>query len=302
MLCNNKIFILRIKFIFIENHPLSEQIMPKKLVLFCFLYSSLSFSQNDCQLKNNCFKAGEDLHFQIYYNWGAIWMAAGEANFSVQLNELNNKDVFHFTGLGATYPKYDWFYKVRDKYESYADTTNLKPLRFKREANEGGSFTYDDYIFNHKQGKVYTVERRNKKPVKVDSVKITKCTNDVMTAIYYARCLDFSKYKPGDTIPITFILDGELFPSYIRYMGKEIIKSELLGNVRCIKFRPKLIEGTIFKGGEGMTVWVTDDENKIPVYVETPIIVGTVKVKLFKYNNLRHKINCIVENKTASPK
>src|SRR5204863_7960528 len=110
-----------------------------------------------------------------------------------------------------------------------------------------------------------------KAPV-LDSLAVTPCTNDVMTAIFYVRCLDFSKYKVKDTIPITFVLDGEVFPSYVRYLGKETIKSEVLGNVKCIKFSPKLIEGTIFKGGEGMVVWVTDDENKMPVYVETPIL------------------------------
>jgi hypothetical protein len=275
----------------------------KKLssLFFCF-YAVAGLGQTTCKTEEKSFKAGEDLHFKIYYSWGAIWMAAGEANFKVEQAEMNTKSVYHFIGLGSTYPKYDWFFKVRDKYESYADTSTLKPLRFKREANEGGSFTYDDYVFNNRKNKVYTVERRNKKPIKVDSVNITSCTNDVMTAIYYARSLDFSKYKANDTIPITFVLDGEVFPSYIRYLGKEVITSELLGKVRCIKFKPKLVEGTIFKGGEGMTVWVTDDENKIPVYVETPIIVGTVKVKLFSYSNLKYKLNCQIENKAASPK
>lgn len=276
--------------------------MKKAGSIFFLVIAFWSQAQTNCKVENKSFKAGEDLHFKIYYNWGAIWMAAGEANFKVELTEMSNKSVFHFIGLGSTYPKYDWFFKVRDKYESYADTASLKPLRFKREANEGGSFTYDDYVFNNRKNKVYTVERRNKKPIKVDSVSITQCTNDVMTAIYYARSLDFSKYKANDTIPITFVLDGEVFPSYIRYLGKEVISSELLGKVRCIKFRPKLVEGTIFKGGEDMTVWVTDDENKIPVYVETPIIVGTVKVKLFSYSNLKYKLNCVIENKTASPK
>ncbi|MBN8697631.1 MAG: DUF3108 domain-containing protein [Bacteroidetes bacterium] len=274
----------------------------KALALTISLLISPILGAQNCSITNNAFKAGEDLHWKIQYNWGAIWMDAGEANFKVDYAEINNRAVYHFTGFGATYPKYDWFYKVRDKYESYADTSTLKPLRFKREAYEGGTYTYDDYIFNASKSKVYTVSRRNKKPAKVDSVSITKCTNDVMTAIYYARNLDFSKYKPKDTIPITFVLDGEVFPSYIRYLGKETINSDILGKVRCIKFRPKLIEGTIFKGGEGMTVWVTDDENKIPVYVETPIIVGTVKVKLFKYTNLRNKVDCIIESKTALPK
>ena len=77
---------------------------------------------------------------------------------------------------------------------------------------------------------------------------------------------------------LAFVLDGKVYPSYVRYLGKEVIKTDLLGYVKCIKFRPRLISGSLFKEGEGMTVWVTDDENKMPVYVETQIVVGMVKV------------------------
>lgn len=254
-----------------------------------------STAQRDCPVNNQTFQGGEQFSYKIYYSWGAIWMAAGEASFSSELIELNNRKVYHFTGLGATYPKYDWFFKVRDKYESWADTLTLKPLRFKREAREGGNYTFDDYVFDWKKKKVYTSEKRNRKETKLDSVNITSCTNDVMTAIFYARCLDFSAYKANDTISITFVLDGKVYPSYIRYLGKETIKTDHLGMVRCIKFRPRLIEGTLFKGGEGMTVWVTDDENRMPVYVVTPIIVGTVRVHLSGYSGLRNKLNCLVK-------
>lgn len=273
----------------------------KHILLFLSLSVQLSvWAQKDCSIENNSFKAGEQFNYKIYYNWGVLWMEAGEASFSVFLNNLNGRSVYHFVGLGATYSKYDWFYKVRDKYESYADTATLKPIRFIREAKEAGTYTYDDYVFNHQKKKVYTSEKRNKKPSKLDSLNITSCTNDVMTAIFYARCLDFSKYKAKDTIPLTFILDGEVLKSYIRYLGKETIKSDLLGTIRCIKFSPKLIEGSIFKGGEGMIVWVTDDENKMPIYVETPIIIGTIKVHLSKYTGLKNSINCIIpETKTA---
>ena len=267
----------------------------KKLILFSFLVVQLSVSaQKTCSVNNQAFKSGEEFKYKIYYNWGALWMAAGEASFSASIMDLNGKNVYHFVGLGSTYSQYDWFYKVRDRYESYADTSSLKPVRFTRSAKEGGSYTYDDYVFNQQKNKVYMEAVRNKKAPKLDSLAITACTNDVMTAIFYARCLDFSLYKPKDTIPITFVLDGELFPSYIRYLGKETIQSELLGKVRCIKFSPKLVEGTIFKGGEGMIVWVTDDENKMPVYVETPIVIGTIKVRLFSYTGLKNKIDCII--------
>ncbi len=221
-------------------------------------------------------------------------MNAGEAGFSTATVEFGGKTMYHFVGSGSTYPSYDWFFKVRDKYESYADTASLRPLRFSREVSEGFSTAHDDYIFNQQKNKIYTADRKNKKMVKLDSIAITPCTNDLITAVFYARCLDFSKCKPKDTIPITYVLDGKVYFSYVRYLGKETIKNDLLGDIRCIKFSPKLLEGTIFKGGEGMVVWVTDDKNKMPVYVETPIIVGTIKVKLSGYKGLRNTIDALV--------
>src|SRR5947208_1229142 len=118
--------------------------MKKGVVIVLFFISIDIFAQTNCIVKNNTFKAGEQFTYKIYYNWGALWMSAGEASFSAQLANIGGRTVYHFIGLGTTYTKYDWFYKVRDKYESYADTTTLKPLRFTREAFEGGSYTYDD--------------------------------------------------------------------------------------------------------------------------------------------------------------
>ncbi len=261
-------------------------------VFLLLLLPLIGSSQKNCSVVNTTFQAGEKLTYIINYNWGAIWMTTGEVTFAATKADYNNNKVYHFTGVGGTYPKYDWFFKVRDTYESYVDTTTFKPLRFVRVVNEGSNHLKDDCIFNHQKNKVFTLQTKTEKPTKFDSLSITPCTNDVMTAIFYARCLDFSVHKPNDTIPITFVLDGAIFYSYIRYMGTEVIHSDLLGDVRCIKFKPKLIEGTIFKEGEGMTVWVTDDMNKIPVYVETPIIVGTIKVSLGKYEGLRNPITC----------
>ncbi len=269
--------------------------MKNRVALVVLIFSLNSFAQ--CTYTNHTFKTGEKLVYKIYYNWGVLWVPAGEASCEAEFKTINNRQFYHFTALGATYPKYDWFYKVRDKYESYADTFTLKPLRFMREVQEGKNQIYQDYVFNQRKGKLYSSSRAYGQPARLDSLKITACTNDLVTAIYYARCLDYSKYKPKDSIPITFVLDGEVCPSYIRYMGKEIINDATLGKVRCIKFRPKLIAGTIFKGGEGMTVWITDDENKIPVYVETPIVIGSVKAYLVGYSNLRNKMDCLVDKK-----
>src|SRR6185295_2765300 len=113
--------------------------MKKLMLLICVSFHLLSIAQKNCTIVNHTFKAGEIFTYKIVYNWGAIWVAAGEASFSVEDKLINNRSVYHFLGQGTTYPKYDFLYKVRDKYESYADTLTLKPLRFLRDASEGGS-------------------------------------------------------------------------------------------------------------------------------------------------------------------
>jgi hypothetical protein len=110
----------------------------------------------------------------------------------------------------------------------------------------------------------------------------------VLTAIYYARNIDYSHCKVNDTISVSLLLDNKLYPIYVRYLGKGQYTSKELGKFNCIKFSPLLVEGTIFRGGEGMIVWATDDQNKVPLYIETPIVIGTVKVQLISCKGLRN--------------
>ena len=270
--------------------------LKKSIFLFIVLFYSWqrSIAQTSVPIVMNAFKSGEVLNYKVTYNWGVIWLDAGSATFSIQQRAYKGKPSYYFTGVGSTFPNYDWIYKVRDKFESYADTSNLKPLRFTRDQREGSTFIYESALFNFIRKKAYDVVRIGEK-TKLDSVKITEPTIDVMTAINWARCIDFSKYKVNDTIPITLYLENKIYPVYIRYVGKEDHTVEGVGTFHCIKFRPKLIAGTIFKGGEGMTVWVTDDKNKIVVYVETPIVVGTIKVSITSYSGLRNPLTSKVK-------
>ena len=273
-------------------HRFKYLLIKKLFFLLLVLFSHRGFSQNNCGTTNLAFKDGEQLYYLIDYNWGIIRMNAGEAASNIAIKKVNGNGVYHFSTLGKTFPQYNWFFKVQDKYESYADTSNLKPFRFIREVHEDKYYAYDDYIFNHRNTRVYTTEKRLNKETNYDTLTINCCVKDIVTAVFYVRCLDFTNYKLNDTIPLTFVLDGSIYPSYVRYMGKEVIKTELFGNIRCIKLKPKLIEGTIFKKGEGMTIWVTDDMNRLPVYLETPILIGDVRIKLIKYSGLRNKIDC----------
>ncbi|HRO68888.1 MAG TPA: DUF3108 domain-containing protein, partial [Chitinophagaceae bacterium] len=126
--------------------------------------------------------------------------------------------------------------------------------------------------------------------------KVPTCVQDVVSSVFYARNVDFSKLQPNDKIAFDMFLDNEVFNMYIRFLGRETIKTRY-GKFRAIKFKPLLIKGTIFEGGENMTVWVTDDENKIPVRIESPISVGKVKIDMMAYENLRYPMTALVKRR-----
>ena len=242
-----------------------------------------------CPTKHQVFEPGEKMVYKVFYNWTALWLNAGEVVFKVQEKKLNNKDVYHLSATGQTYKSYEWFYKVKDVYESYVDINTLRPYRFARDVYEGGYVIKQNYDFDHEKQKVFT-EDFIKSPGKKEAFDIPSCVHDVVSAIYYARSLDFDRYKVNDKIPLTIFVDGENYPMYIRYLGKETIKTKL-GKFHTIKIKPLMLKNEYFEGGEKMTIWVTDDQNKIPVRIETPIRVGSIKADLMSYSGLKYNFN-----------
>jgi hypothetical protein len=242
-------------------------------------------AQNDfCSVRNTAFAEGEHLTFKVYYNMGRIWVGAGEANFDVKSEMLGARRVYHITGDGKTQKSYEWFYKVRDRYETFIDIATMLPLKFVRNVNEGGFKIYNYVSFN---------QAINQAVSSTGIFSTPKCVQDVLSTIYYARNIDFSKYKPGDKIPFSMFLDDKIYNLYIRYIGKERIETRY-GTFNTIKISPLLIEGTIFKGGEKMGIWVSDDANHLPVRVDSPILVGSIKVDLMSFDHLRNPASGLV--------
>ncbi|HQU56699.1 MAG: DUF3108 domain-containing protein [Chitinophagaceae bacterium] len=261
---------------------------PLTLALFGFTHTPERPPQdNFCGIKNTAFNVKEEVSFTVYYSVAGIYVNAGDATFTSSLETLNGRPVYHIVGAGQTNPSYDWIYKVRDRYESYVDTATMQPLKFIRNVNEGGFKMYRNITFN---------KRANTAVTSKGVYKVPACVQDVVSAMYYARNIDFSLLQPNDKIPFSLFLDNEVFNMYIRYMGKEVIKTKY-GKFNAIKIKPLLIKGTIFEGGEHMTVWVTDDANHIPVRVESPIVVGKVKIDMMGYNNLRHPLTSLIKRK-----
>lgn len=251
--------------------------------------AQVSFSQ--CVEEPLPFQEGEVISYLVYYNWGFIWLNAGWVDFKIKTETYKNQEVFHFDAYGSSHKSYDWLYRVRDHYQVYIDKENFRPLWYHRQNFEGGWEVDNKYFFDWDSNRVFTFTENSDKPLTEDTLSLGECTLDVLSLIYYFRTVNFSGMKENDTISVVSIIDNEVFDLYIRFIEREEVKDRNGNKFNCIKFKALLVEGTIFKGGEDLTVWVTDDENKIPILVEAKILIGSVKAYLESYTGLKYPEN-----------
>jgi hypothetical protein len=225
--------------------------------------------------KNEAFKEGEILTYRLHY--GIIDAGVAVLEVKPEVMDVAGRKVYHIVGNGYSKGSFDWFFKVRDRYETYLDKDALLPWMFVRRVNEGGYIINEDYKFNH-----YT----NKVDVGLeDKVDVPQGTHDMISAFYAARNLDLSNAKEGDIFTINSIVDKELFPLKIRYVGKEKINCDL-GTFNCVKFRPIVQKGRVFKKEEDLNVWITDDKNRVPLRAQAKLVIGSVKLDIVSVKNL----------------
>lgn len=266
-----------------------------KVILFSILivYNGAfyhGFSQDDklYSVDKTAFAPGEKLTYVLSYNWFFIWTDVGEVTFSVASDVKFGQDALHLHTLGKSYPFYDWFFKVRDVYESWVDPVSLRPIYFNRDINEGGYTKENEYFFDWEKGIVNARIRRKKGANKFYDIEVKPGTYDVVTAIYVARNINFGNLQKGQSFSIDVILDREVYNVNYRFIGKEQKHVKDLGTVSTLKFRVELIAGDVFKKGQYLFVWVSDDANRVPVFIESPIRVGSVKARLATYSGLMH--------------
>ena len=239
------------------------------------------------------FHNGEQIDYDVYYNMGKIWVPAGRVRFTANDTIYNKQNCFFFDGKGKSLKNYDWFFKVRDRYSAIVEKEKFQPLRFTRNVNEGSFSLYYDYVFDNKNKKAKVYEDR-KDNSKYNIIDFPNCSYDVMTSVYYARTLDYSAMKVNDSIPLTMMVDKEIYNSlHIKYLGRDTIEDQYGKKYSCLIISPLLIEGTIFKEGDNMKVYITDDLNRIPIYIEAEILVGSIKAYVKSIKNLKHPLNTI---------
>lgn len=253
------------------------------------VYSSQEDYVSDCHNVVAAFTDGESLEYKAYYHWTAIWVGMGKLKMELQKEEWEGKEVLHAVAKGETLKRYDWFFKVRDNYESYLEAATLRPLKFIRQVREGGYTKNLQYTYNDDRSSLILDFHRSQGKTREENVekKINFCTQDLLSAFYYLRSMDLSDLIINEEIPVELIIDGELYPVHLQYLGKEKTKTEF-GKIECLKFVPLLLEGEVFEDGDRMEVYVSADKNLLPLVIKSSLSVGEIKVYLTKASGLKY--------------
>lgn len=227
------------------------------------------------KMVNKSFKEGERLSYTIDYGF----VKAGTLDMIIKedLVNIRDKNCYHAVASGTTTGMTNWFFPVKDTYQTFIDVNSMVPQRFLRDVREGKYRKTESVEFNQKTN---TAVNNGK-----DTVQMGANFQDILSAYYYSRCLDVSTMKEGDAVPVYAYLDATVNPFRLRYAGKETIVTKA-GTFNCLVFKPEVQEGRAFADKEGMTIWISDDLNRIPVMVEAKLAVGAIKMNLSEYSGI----------------
>jgi hypothetical protein len=250
------------------------------LLILLALDVSVAFSQELKDINEPVFKSGEQLSYKFKYGF----ITGAEGTLRVEDGEkIDGHPTYHIIADGKTAGTFDFFYKVRNRYESFIDRTTLLPYLYIENRKEGSWKHTDRVKFNQAEGKIVankgTFQTKGK-------------TFDFVSAYYFARGLDISKMKVGDKFELPYFLDDGVYTLSITYTGKEVVNSAI-GKFRCLKFNPTIIAGHIFKKDSKLYLWITDDNNRIPVKANVGLIVGSVTMELTNAKGLKYPLNPI---------
>lgn len=265
--------------------------MVKQFLLIFLIFTLCGFSQKP--IENNLppfesFQNGE--WFQLRLHYGPF--NASYASFSLESDSLNNKAVYHAKGFGETTGIAKWFFKVEDYYESYFDQKTGLPYKFIRDINEGGYTKNVEIDFDH--GKATAIVNDIKRDT-IREFSIEKGVQDLISCFYYLRKFYPKKgVKINDSFDINMFFDNENYVFKLKFLGIETIRSKF-GRIKCMKFRPLVQSGRVFEEQESVTLWVSEDKNRLPIRLQADILVGSIKADLENFKNLKYPFEILLD-------
>ena len=255
------------------------------LILLSIFVLQTTFSQDE-----SSFKHGEWFKFEMSYSG---FLKAGEATVSVSETTYKNKPVYHVVGKGQTTGAIKWFFKVEDRYESYFDKHKIAPYKFIRKIDEGGHTKNIEIEFDQEKSKAHVNNIKHNRKRTIDTKPNIQ---DMISTFYYLRDnLDIGTLTIGKEIHVNMFFDEENYGFKLKYLGTQTISTEF-GKIKALKFRPYVMAGRVFKEEESLTLWVSNDKNKIPLRIQADLAVGSLRADLEAFKGLKHPFKIVVEN------
>jgi len=264
-------------------------------VLLLILSVTAKAETKGLYLETPVFQSGETAKFHIYFNWGFIWVHAGDVDFSVQTKNLNGERVLSLKVTGYTHSAFEKMYRIRDTFEVFVDTLNYNPVYYREVKHEDRYYANTRYTYKRQKDSttIYANFIRKTREWK-DTLRINNNTFDLVTTCYRVRNLDDKKLVKNQLIPIPMLFDNVVHNLGLTYKGKETVTVRGKGKYRALKFVPKLVTGDLFKKEGDMTIYVSDDANHVPLLVEAKIKVGYIKAVLADVKNTKYPMSSFI--------
>ena len=225
------------------------------------------------KIPNRAFGVGERLVFDVSY--GII--TAGEAVMAISsIDAVAGRDCYHVQFTVNSLPSFSWIYRVDDHYSTFIDTESIAPWKFEQHIREGSYRR--DFIASFDQIHHVAVTTEGEHP-------IPPYVHDIMSAFYYTRTRDFSSSKVGDVITLHNFFKDTTYELGVKFLGRQELEVKA-GTFRSIVVEPLVKEGGLFKSEGRIVIWLTDDERKIPIRVNTKVLIGSIDTELREYSGL----------------
>lgn len=256
--------------------------------LFSFLFLIISLG---LMAQNQAVGSNEKLVFTASYNMSGILNDLAQVTMETNTVNTSTSTLLHLKCTATTYSKWDSFFKIRDLYESYVSPTSMTPYLYKRDIYEGGYVKKMEYKFDHKSQTVKSTKSKKRKDGtfwdEKKDIAIGSNTKDLVATLYKLRTFDFSKAIPGKSKTLTVIFDNEEHQVTFTLLGTETINTAI-GNKKCYKLAISISTSNVLKGNNDNLLWLTADDNKVPVYAKFKIAVGTGELRIKSANGLKN--------------
>ncbi len=267
-----------------------KRIIGASLFLFLLLSVHLLPLKAQCRMTNTAFVSGEEISYDLYFNFGAIVNArAGKGSLSITNANYRGESAYKMVMMFNTSGLAGNIYTVEDTLTSYIDK-DLRPLLFTKEALEGKDYTVERQSYTYKESEISirAVRNRNGKE-RFDEVVVTdQCTYDYLSVLAYVRNLDFSGMSPGDKQYIRFISGKRPVNMYVNYLGANNIKANDGNTYEVINLTMTILDDAFSNQKEALKAFLTNDANRVPIVIETNLKFGAVKAVLNEVSGLRH--------------